>query len=129
ALCFRKAPKWVSNSIKGSFLIQSASYAVLFGGYWLVSGTSLYTRMEVVPPEQMSAPGGVVMFFISAADGNVYRSEPGTTKDAKIANLGSTNYYRDHLELRESTTNSDRWDIVAVLDRHQEQVIIPDAST
>ncbi len=51
ALCFRNAPQWLPSSIKSSLLIQSASYALLFGGYWLLSSTSLYTGMKVVPPE------------------------------------------------------------------------------
>lgn len=31
-LCFRKAPGWFPRSVKGSLLIQSASYILLFGG-------------------------------------------------------------------------------------------------
>lgn len=129
AACFRGSGRWFKASIKGSLLVQSASYLCLFGGYWLLSGTSLYTRMQVVPPEHISAPHGVVMFFISSADGDVYRSELANPMDTKAAKLGSTNYYDDHLELRESEMESNRWDIVAVLDRRHSRVVVPSVSS
>lgn len=129
AACFRGTRRWVKDSIKGSFLVQSASYLCLFGGYWLLSATSLYTRMQVVSPEQMSAPHGVVLFFISSADGDVYRSELGSLVDIKVAELGSTNYYDDHLELRESESKSNHWDIAAVFERRQSRVVVPNYSS
>lgn len=129
AMCFRKSPRWLSNSVKGSFLVQSASYAVLFGGYFVVSGTSLYTGMQVLRPEQVPAPRDVVMYFISSSDGDVYRSELGSFTDIKVATLGSTNYQDDHLELQESTIDRSRWDMTAALERHQAQVVVPNVSS
>jgi hypothetical protein len=129
ALCFRKAPQWLPSSIKGSLLIQSASYLLLFGGYWLLSDTSLYTGMQVVTEERMSAPNGVVIFFISSADGDVYRSKLGSPVNIKVAQLSSTNYYDDHLELRDSEIDSNRWDIAAVLERRQSRVVVPSVSS
>lgn len=129
AVCFRGTQHWLNASIKGSLLVQSASYLCLFGGYWLLSGTSLYTGMQVVSPEQMSAPHGVVMFFISSEDGDVYRSELGSRSDIKVAKLGSTNFHNDHLELRDSEIGSNRWDIAAVFERHQSRVVVPTISS
>ena len=57
-------------------------------------------RMDVVSPTQMTRPSEVIMFFISASDGDIYRSELTGSADSKIAELGSTNHWRDHLELR-----------------------------
>lgn len=129
AFCFRTVPQWFRKSVKGSLLLQSASYVLLFGAYWLVSGTSLYTGMQVIPQDQTSAPGEVVVFFISTADGDVYRSELGSATDIKIGELGSTNFYDDHLELRESKTDSNRWDIAAVFERRQDRIILPGVAT
>jgi len=129
ALCFRGTQHWFMGSIKGSVLIQSASYVLLFGGYWLLSGTSLYTNMNVVLPGQISAPRGVVMFFISCSDGDVYRSELGSFTDAKVAELDSTNHWEDHLELKESQVDSNYWDLAAVLERRQTVVLLPHISS
>jgi hypothetical protein len=129
ALCFRGTKHWFTGSIKGSVLVQSASYVLLFGGYWLLSGTSLYTNMNVVLPGQISAPRGVVMFFISSSDGDVYRSELGSFTDTKVAELDSTNHWEDHLELKESQVDSNFWDLTAVLERRQTVVLLPHISS
>jgi hypothetical protein len=129
AACFRGTRRWLEASIKGSLLVQSASYLCLFGGYWLLSGTSLYTTMDVVPPEQITRPPGVVMFFISSMDGDVYRSEMGAAADLKIAELGSTNYWWDHLELRTSVVHSNFWDLAAVLESDEAQIVLPQISS
>ena len=50
ALAFHKKRDWLKGSIKGSLLIQTASYLILFGGYWSLSGTSLYSKFSIVPP-------------------------------------------------------------------------------
>ncbi len=129
ALCFRGTQRWFTGSIKGSVLVQSASYVLLFGGYWLLSGTSLYTNMSVVLPGQISAPRGVVMFFIACSDGNVYRSELGSFTDTKVAELNSTNHWEDHLELKESQADSNYWDLAAVLEKRQTVVLLPHISS
>jgi hypothetical protein len=129
ALCFRGTPRWFTGSIKGSLLVQSASYVLLFGGYWLLSGTSLYTGMRVVSPDQIAAPPGIVMFFISRADGDVYRSELGSFTDTKVAELNSTNSGEDRLELKETWIDGDYWDLVVVQERHQVEVLVPRISS
>lgn len=129
ALCFRGTQHWFIGSIKGSLLVQSASYVLLFGGYWLLSGTSLYTNMNVVLPDKISAPRGVVMFFIASSDGDVYRSELGSFTDTKVADLNSTNHWEDHLELKESQVDGNYWDLAAVLERRQTVVLLPHISS
>lgn len=59
ALAFRKKPDWLKGSIKGSLLVQTASYLILFGGYWSLSGTSLYSKFSIVPPSEMVKPDGI----------------------------------------------------------------------
>jgi len=129
AACFRGTRHWLKASIKASLLVQSASYLCLFGGFWLLSGTSLYTTMEVVPREEITRPPGVVMFFISSSDGDVYRSEVGADTEWKIAKLGSTNYQRDHLELRESVLQSNFWDLAAVLESDEAKIVLTQISS
>ena len=129
AACFRGSQRWLMASVKGSFLVQSASYICLFGGYWLLSGTSLYTSMDVVSPAQMTRPSGVVMFFISAADGDVYRTDLSGSAEIKVADLASTNHWHDHLELRECPADTNYWDLAVVRERREAVVVLPRLSS
>lgn len=113
ALCFRGNQCWLRDSLKGSLLIQSASYVLLFGGYWLVSGTSLYSRMRVVPPDQIPTPPNVELFYIAASDGHVYRATLGSAMDTKVAHLTVTDPWATHLQLMESPADTNHWDLVA----------------
>jgi len=114
ALAFRRDPQWLRNSIRGSFVIQTVSYLFLFGWYWLASGTSLYTRMEIVQLSAMSLPEKVLMYFIAADDGNVYVMNLKTPERRKVYDLKSTDS-NDRLFVRRSSANTNRWDLVARL--------------
>jgi hypothetical protein len=114
ALAFRRTPQWLRKSIRGLLVIQTVSYLLLFGWYWLASGTSLYTRMEIVQLSAMSLPEKVMMYFIAADDGNVYRMRLPTAERHKVFDLAST-HANDRLFVRASSENSNRWDLVAHL--------------
>jgi len=49
----RGAQAWLMRSVRASLLIQSSSYILLFGWYWMASGTSLYTMMHVVTAKDL----------------------------------------------------------------------------
>ncbi len=111
ALAFKGTSHWFSRSIKASLLIQTLSYLVLFGGYWLVSGKTLYTEMTIVPSEQVRLPENVQVFYIADADGNVHQCSR-LCADTKVFALGLTNV-ADSLRLQESKSDTNAWDLVA----------------
>ncbi|MFH1418893.1 MAG: hypothetical protein ABII12_11500 [Planctomycetota bacterium] len=113
ALCFRKSPRWFPRSVKASLLIQTLSYLLLFGGFWLVSGTSLYTHFSIVPAEDVSLPPDVTVYFISKDDGHVYRRSSHGERQM-VFELASTSTW-DFLRFQESRTGPGLWDLVAVL--------------
>lgn len=115
ARCFRGTQNWFRQSVRASLVVQSASYVLLFGWYWLASGTSLYTRMDIVASADLSLPESVHVYFISPADGDVYRRQLTGGSEQKIFELHSTNI-DDRLFIRPNTTDSNRWDLVARLD-------------
>jgi hypothetical protein len=49
--------------------------------------------------------------------------------EVKIAKLGSTNYYDDHLELRKSESDTNHWDMAAIYDHRQGRVVLPCIAT
>lgn len=115
AWAFRGAQHWVKRSLRASLAIQSASYLVLFGWYWSVSGTSLYTRMHIVAPAELSLPESVLVYFIDPVDGDVYRRPLTKGGAEKIHDLSSV-HRNDRLFPRPSLQEADRWDIVARLE-------------
>jgi hypothetical protein len=56
ALPLRDRADWLRASVRGNLIVQTASYGLIFGWYWLASGTSLYTKFEVVSPRELSLP-------------------------------------------------------------------------
>jgi hypothetical protein len=113
ALCFRGSDNWFRRSLSGNFLVQSASYVLLFRWYWSASGTSLYTKAAIVSPKDLSLPESVLVYFISDRDGNVYARQLAGTQDRLIFDLHSTNT-DDRLFVRPRSTNqTDSWDLLA----------------
>ncbi len=83
AFCLRKTDGWFRKSIWGSLVVQSASYLVLFGWYWVASGTSLYTDLAVVQPSAISLPKDATLYYIAENDGDVYARELGQRRNEK----------------------------------------------
>jgi hypothetical protein len=115
ARCFRGTQDWFRRSVRASLVVQSVSYILLFGWYWLASDTSLYSRMNVVASADLSLPESVLVYFISPADGDVYKRQLTGGIKQKIFELNSTNI-GDRLFIRQSRTDSNRWDLVASVD-------------
>jgi len=115
ALCVRGSPGWLRRSVKGSLIAQTASYVLIFAAYALVSASSLYTRLSVVPREQLPLPGGVQVFYIGAQDGDVYRLVD-LSAPTRVFEWHSVYdvYNRDSLRFDREPNDSLAWDLVAV---------------
>jgi hypothetical protein len=111
ALSFRGSKDWFKRSLKGNLLVQTASYLLIFGWYWMASQTSLYTQMHIVSRDNISVPKSVVLYFISAVDGDVYERSLQTTESHKVFDLKSTNE-NDRLFVQRSESNC--WDLAAL---------------
>jgi hypothetical protein len=69
----RKLDSRLKKSIFASVLVQTVSYALLVPFYFLASGTSLFTRMDIDRSVVAKSKDPVMIFFISPKDGDVYR--------------------------------------------------------
>ena len=112
ARCFRGTQNWFRQSVRASLVVQSVSYILLCGCYWMASDTSLYSRMNVVASADLALPESVLVYFISSEDGNVYRGQLTGGSEQKIFELHSTNL-NDRLFIRQNRVDSNRWDLVA----------------
>jgi hypothetical protein len=112
---FRGKPDWLRRSLRGSLVAQSASYVLLFGWYWVASGTSLYTKMNIVVPADLSLPESVLVYFINPEDGDIYKRQLTGGAEEKIYELHSTDN-NDRLFVRPNPSDTNRWDLVARLE-------------
>lgn len=111
ALCFRRTENWLAKSLRANLLAQTTSYVLLFGWYWMASGTTLYTQLRVSSPQELALPGNVAVYFISEQDGNVYKQSVGGASQTRIYDLHSTNS-GDRLFTRSAQSNG-CWNLVA----------------
>jgi len=112
---FHGTPDWVRRSVRASLVIQSVSYALLFGWYWMASATSLYTRMHIVEPGDLALPESVLVYYIDSADGNIYRRPLSGGASRKIHKLHSKDV-NDRLFARPAKADTNRWDLLARLE-------------
>jgi len=115
AWCFRGTTDWFRRSVRAAIVTQSASYVVLFGWYWMASGTSLYTQMTIVQSADLSLPESVLVYFISPADGDVYSRPLAGGGARKIFQLHSKER-NDRLFVHPSIGDTNRWDLAARID-------------
>ncbi|MCI5142428.1 MAG: hypothetical protein D3909_12075 [Candidatus Electrothrix sp. ATG1] len=125
ALALRGDSAWHRKAICGSFIIQSISYVILFGWYWLASGTSLLTKTEIVELSSISLPEKILVYFISVDDGDVYKGFLREAKWNRVYDLNAS-HKNDRLFVIPSTTDANSWDLMARLetDEHRNPQII-----
>lgn len=106
--CFRRQPDKFKRSLWGNLVVNSLSYVLLFGWYWLASGTTLYTKMNVVGLQGMVLPQEGFVYFISETNG-VCRFDFGSRQIQKVCPLDADK--DDRLLVRASTFATNNWDI------------------
>ncbi|HEX2747045.1 MAG TPA: hypothetical protein VHM91_03525, partial [Verrucomicrobiales bacterium] len=79
------------RSVLASFTVQAISYTLLFGFYWMLSTTSLFREVEIVPAREIPLPESVEFYYIGAGDGNVYHLGSTTGQPEMIHELKSKN--------------------------------------
>lgn len=115
AICFRHSENWLARSAQANVLAQTASYIALFGWYWMASGTSLYTSLNVVSPAKMTLPQDVFVYFISEKDGDVYKRPLSGGDEIKVGTVQSTNV-DDRLFVRPNSEDNRKFDLMARLE-------------
>jgi hypothetical protein len=87
ALIFKGTPHPVRRSIWASFLVQTFSYALLFGWYGLAGHASLFMKTKPVELAAFSLPNQVQVYYLSTDDGDVYRMPLSGGEAVKVMDL------------------------------------------
>jgi len=77
----------------------------------MASGTTLYTKMKIVPPTQITSPKSGIIYFISKARNETCTLDLGSHLIEKVCSLGKVDS-DDRLFLRPSAFNTNNWDVV-----------------
>ena len=109
-LCFRRTPGALERSLQGDVVVNTISYIILFGWYWLASDAGLYRQMHIVQPSHMTMPNAVV-YYIASTNGQVNALDLQTQSTVKFLKLdqpvGSL-----RLVIRPAEFNPANWDVV-----------------
>ena len=112
---FRGEPRAWKRSAIASLVVQSVSYLLLFGWYWMAGNTSLYTRARVVAADELALPKNLTVYYLSLTDGAVYSRSLTSGAVTRLVDLPSQD--RDNrLLVRRSEVESNRWDVLARLE-------------
>jgi hypothetical protein len=111
---FKGDNEWLKKSIRGTFLIQTVSYVIIFGWFGISSGTSLFTKTKVVNPSAIKLPDNVQIYYISSNDGDIYTGSICDRQWQIIYDLNSS-YNHNYLALLPSKDNNYLWNLVAQL--------------
>jgi hypothetical protein len=126
AAALYRSPGWFRKAICGTLIVQTLSYTILFGWYWTASGTSLYTRNTVVELSSIDVPDHLVLYYISADDGDVYERPLTGIDQTQVFDLDSEGQ-NDRLLVQRPSIESTRWDLAVRLetdDRSSSKIIV-----
>jgi len=118
AFAFRGTSRALRKSIISSLTVQTATYVPLFLWYYLASGVSLYTTMNIVPLSDISLPQNVHLYYISPTDGSVKSRSLTNPPEQTLFDLKSRNK-DDRLFVQKSPDNPTTWDLFARLETEQ----------
>lgn len=116
--CVWRDDRPARRSFLASLSVQSLSYAVIFGWFYLASGATLVTRTHVRPYREFNQNPGATVYFISVRDGDVWRLSLRNGSVDKIATLNSRDS-SDALFVRRGGAGV--WDLSAVTAHRQTQ--------
>lgn len=112
-LLVRKQEHAIRKALKATLLINLASYVLLFGWYWLASGTSMLTQLEVVQVKQLHPPKDCVLWFITPDGRHILRADLAHERAEFFAEVSAKD--RDDRLFAQSNTHG-RFDLFLRLD-------------
>jgi hypothetical protein len=107
--CFRKDQNRFKKSLLGNLLVNTLSYVLLFWWYSSASGTTLFTKTNIVQPSDITFPKNGQVYFISETNG-VCKFDFSSRQIEKVCSLDTDK--NDRLFVRASAFGTNNWDIL-----------------
>ncbi|MBK8476916.1 MAG: hypothetical protein IPL39_11595 [Opitutaceae bacterium] len=109
-LALGRRPNGWRVAAKGVLLVNAISYPLLFGWYWLASGTSLLTGVSVMRAEELQPSPEYALYYLTTA-GDVMRSDLTGARQERVATLGAVDH-KDRLYVRQGARGT--FDLTAI---------------
>lgn len=87
-LALGRRPHGWRVAAKGVLFVNAISYPLLFGWYWLASGTSLLTGVSIVRADELQPSPEYALYYVTEA-GGVMRSDLTGARREQVATLGA----------------------------------------
>lgn len=82
------------RTLTATLTVNGISYVFLFGWYWVASGTSMLTQLEVVSLDKMKLPEPYALYYLTNGGDQVIRMDP-TDPDSKQTISKATAHHRN----------------------------------
>jgi hypothetical protein len=102
------------RSLIATPVIHGISYTLLIGWYWMASGTSMMTKLEVVTAEEMQISEPFALFYISSEGDRVLRMNLDDSRSAKPISKVAAHHRNDRLFVR--PRHASGFDLLVFLD-------------
>lgn len=107
------------RTLTATLAVNGISYVFLCSWYWIASGTSMLTQLEVVSLDKMKLPEPYALYYLSSGGDQVIRMNP-TDPDSKQTISKVTAYHRnDRLFARPSRNTG--FDLFVYLDSEEHE--------
>lgn len=101
-------------------VIHGVSYALLFGWYWMASGTSMMSKLEVVSADEMKVPESYALYFISSDGSKILSMELNDSSSTQLVSEIAAPHQNDRLFVRPH--DSSGFDLFVYLDSEERGV-------
>ena len=113
-LALRSQDHSMRRSLVATPVIHGISYTLLIGWYWMASGTSMITKLEVVDADEMRVSESFALFYISSEGDRVLRMNLDGSGSAKPISKVVAHHRNDRLFVRPRDASG--YDLLVFLD-------------
>ncbi len=89
--CWQFARRDWKVAVRATFLVQTVSYLLLFGGYWSFSGTHLYRDFHMVPATSLSLPKNLTLIYLSTDQLKIMQQPLGSSAATQVLEIPPAN--------------------------------------
>lgn len=128
-LALRSQQRPLRKALVATPLIHGISYTLLLGCYWMMSGTSMMTRLTIVPASELTLPEPYSLYYITPDGAHVARVDLRKPHSQEIISTIRAQHRDDRLFVRQG--NDASFDLFARVDSGnrdaEREVLVEDA--
>lgn len=88
------------RTLTANLTVNGISYVLLFGWYWIASGTSMLTQLEVVSVDEIEIPEPYALYYLSYEGDHIIRMDPTKPSSKEAISKVTAHHPNDRLFAR-----------------------------